>query len=354
MKQDVIDIAIIGGGASGLAAAVSAYNFAQLKNKKSKIVIFEKSDKIGKPILKTGNGRCNFSNYFANTEKIKEYKNAKFCSRVFMATQSKLKENQIFNYYQDGQQIAPAFQMFEDLGLACSLEEDGRMYPYTGKASSVVEVFDYAIKEKNISVKTEHELIDVVSENPYKLTFANNRNYFAKKIIICVGGGTFSKRIVGKNFIPRRKVLGAIKTNTKYIKKLDGIRAQVVCSLLDSKNKTLIQETGEALFRKYGLSGICVFNLSRYLKDNSGQKISIDFAADETFESLYETLTYRFEKWQKGGFVNVQRLLAGMMLPELSQSVACFAGIDPNKVTLGDLKNLAIALKCFMVEAYSI
>lgn len=296
MKQNIIDIAVIGGGASGLAAAISCSRTAKIKNKCLKICLFEKSDTLGKPILKTGNGRCNFSNCFAETEKISEYYNQKFCKSVFSSAKKEVSGLQLFRCQENDADLPAAYQMFESLGLTCVIEDDGRMYPSTGKASSVVDVLDYELQSSDVSIKLNHQLESIKYEKFYTLKFKNGYGVQAKKIILCSGGGSLSKTILSDSYTPTKKILGSIKTNTKFIKQLDGIRVKAKCSILSNDGREQSCEYGEVLFRKYGLSGICIFNLSRYLIENSKQQICLDLSPNDNLEEVYDDLMFRFEK----------------------------------------------------------
>lgn len=369
MKDKVVDIAIIGGGPAGLSAAIASSQTSLLKNKKYTIVIFEKNDSIGKSILKTGNGRCNFSNYYAYKNQGKDYNNPKFCKNVFASCESKANELGIFQNEQEPEFNIPVYNMFEQLGLTCSIEDEGRMYPYTNKATSVLDVFDYALKDTKIKICLNHEFIKIKynkEKNLYCLFFSNNNKYFAKKIIFTTGAIKNNEFLFKYSVTKIKKALGPIKTNVEYLKNLDGIRVHAKCTIKNklnssknNKNKkeiyeTLHEETGELLFRRYGVSGICVFNVSRFLDKNMSQVLEIDFAPENTLEELYETLTQRYNTFKCNKQMTSKRLMAGMMLPDVVECICNYSGIDSQNLNTDNLYTLAQSIKSFELIVKSI
>lgn len=262
MKQQ-INTAIVGGGPAGLAAAITAARARQ------NVTIFEKSDKLGKTILKTGNGRCNFSNINID---INKYNNPKLAASVL---------NKV-----------DVYKFFDSLGLAVYVDNEGKMYPYTRKASTVVDVLIREIKKLNIKIELNSTL----------------KGKF-DKVIIATGGKS-------------KNVLGPIKTNNEITKKLDGIRVHAKCSVGN------ISETGELLFRKYGVSGICIFNLSRYL----GKELHIDFFPEFTKDQLENYIS-------KQPYGKPEDILAGIMLPKISKT------LFKEKIDINKLKDFKLHIK---------
>ena len=258
-----IKTAVVGGGPAGLAAAITAARLGQ------DVTIFEKTNKLGKTILKTGNGRCNFSN--TNID-VNEYNNPQFVKEVL---------DQV-----------DVYKFFDSLGLAVYVDNEGRMYPYTRKASTVVDVLLREINKLNIKVKLNSSL-----EGKFD------------KTIIATGGGT-------------KNILGPLATNNEITKKFDGIRVHAKCTMNN------ISETGELLFRKYGVSGICIFNLSRYLDD----VLHIDFFPEFSEEELQAYIT-------KQPYIKPEEILAGIMLPKISKT------LFKDKIDINKLKDFTLHVK---------
>ena len=185
-----------------------------------------------------------------------------------------------------------AFNMFEDLGLSCQIDAEGKIFPFTGKASSVVDVLRFAIEALNVQVFTNHKCINFNEDKSghFEIDFEGDKSYFSKTLIVTAGSNLIKNS--GKNirFNEFKKVLGPIKTDTKHISNLDGIRVLAKVSICDRHSVVCSEEFGEILFRKYGVSGICIFNLSRFVKENEEQYISIDFSPETNVDELSKIL----------------------------------------------------------------
>lgn len=350
-----IDIAIIGGGAAGLSAGIAAAKLSKIKNYSTRIEIFEAQNKIGKSILKTGNGRCNFSNYFIDETKGSLYNNPKFCNIIM---DNSLKISNTYKLFGDNKEISAAMQMFDNLGLSCYYDENGKLFPYTNKASSVVDVLRFELDDLKVKISCNKKLKDVVwnkDNKNYSLIFESGKQITCKKIIFTIGSEKLSNKILKNDFVPYKKVLGPIKTDTKFIKNLDGVKAHVKASLLDHQNKEITNEIGEILFRKYGVSGICVFNLSRFLNGKK-QTIQIDFAPEDSYEDLFNLVKSRFYKLGKNtkNKISAERLFAGMILPEIINNICNYAKVDKLNIKKENLKNICNTIKCFKLGVLSI
>ena len=248
------DLIVIGGGASGLAAAVTA------AKRGKKVLILEKEEKVGKKILVTGNGKCNLSNVDMRWEKydLPEVEDViKTDVRAF----------------------------FKELGLMTK-EVGGRVYPYSESALSVVSVLR---KSFTGETKTGEEVkaIERKGEN-----FVCN-GYEGKAVALCTGSnatfGTESCFLLekfGHTVVKRRPSVVPLVTDTTYIKGLNGLRSKGEISLVKGKEKVKT-ERGEILFKNNGLSGIASMMLSTFIaRKEENFDVSIDFLPDLTEEEV--------------------------------------------------------------------
>lgn len=161
------DLVILGGGASGLMAAVSAARFIPGKN----ISILERGPRVGKKLLVTGNGRCNLTNLELDFSR---YHGApeSFVSAVFS-------------------QLPPkdTLSLFGRLGLLCREEGQGRCYPYGGQASAVLDVLRRYLEGRNVEERCQTS-VETVKRKPggYELKTSGGV-VFAKRLILASGGG---------------------------------------------------------------------------------------------------------------------------------------------------------------------
>ncbi len=252
------DVAIIGGGAAGLFCAI---NVAQDK----KVVIIEKSDRVGKKILATGNGRCNLTNNNISAK----YYNIDLVEKYF---------KQFDNY--------ATIKFFDKMGLATYSDEEGRVYPLSNSAVSVLDILLESIANHiNIDIKTNY-VIDRIVKREDLFEIDGNEKIEANKIVIATGGNSadildgigvkyngFKPSLVGLNTAKNKGLAGV---------RVDNVRVRM----------GLFDEVGEVLFKENGLSGIVIFNLSASLSRNNivQGEVLIDFLPGKTVKWIWDRL----------------------------------------------------------------
>ena len=350
------DLVIVGGGASGLAAAISA-KFTSLKlNKSYKIAILEKSKKLGNSILKTGNGRCNFSNINISSENTKDYNNPNFVKSIFDVADYKTKKYELF---ENNERLNATLKMFNYLGLACSIENEGRMYPYTNKSETIVNLLTQEINLLNIDTYLEYE-VDHIEKCPSTRYFniissSDSTSINSKKIIFSANNRSILPKTFSNDIIPIKNILGPLKTNKSLVSKFDGIRAHAGVSLYSSKNTLLHREIGEILFRKYGVSGICIFNLSRFVAKNAKHQLLIDFFPEQSEKQLLFILNEKFNKLANfSNTIDIRFLLSGLILPQVSKFLFLDIVANISSVKKEDLKKIVFRLKNFKLKVEGI
>lgn len=238
-------VAVIGGGASGIACAVSL----KKQNKSVDVAVYEKMPRVMKKILATGNGRCNITNVYSSEEYFRG-------STEFLKT--------AFEKYPPKENI----RFFSSMGLLLREEAQGRVYPVSGQASSVVNILLSQCEGLNIRLFTDTEIDRIEkTENGFLL----NGKIKADAVVISAGGsaaksfgtdgGSFKmlKRLNIKTIRPVPALTGVIAEN--FPKALKGVRN--ICTVtLEENGKTLYTEKGEVQFNDYGLSGIPVMQFS--------------------------------------------------------------------------------------------
>lgn len=290
------DICIIGGGAAGMAAAISAKE----ANPSLDILIVEKKNQLGKKILATGNGKCNLSNAACpGTQQILDF--------------------------------------FQNLGVLTRTDREGRIYPYTEEARAVRDALDQRIRKLGIQVMTSAEVLRVEKEEFFTVEL-KNQTVSARKVLIACGGKAgsafgstgdgfrFAKNL-GHQVSKLIPVLTAVEVK-ENLEKLAGIRAKASVKLL-YQGETIFEEAGEVQFTQTGISGICVFNLSRFLLLPAGKRmedgfddyeILIDFFPER--EDLASLLELRKVKGLKGSELLqflVRRPVAEMMCKQAGE-----------------------------------
>ncbi len=244
------DIAIVGAGASGMAAAISA----KKENSKLRIVLIEALPRVGKKILATGNGRCNLTNLNAAPESY----NTDFVSSVLRELPPK-----------------KVLEFFSSIGLECLADSESRVYPMSNMASSVLDCLRLEIERLKIDVMTDTKVSSVRKTNGI---FILNSDIRAKRVILSTGGKASASQGSDGSGYPLLESLGhritplysglvqlTVKENLRVLK---GIRVKAEVLLRTTDSKALSEASGEVLFADYGLSGIAVMDVSRSVRNN--------------------------------------------------------------------------------------
>lgn len=367
-------IAIIGGGAAGLAAAVvAARELGECGlHEAAGVVVFEADERVGRSILATGNGRCNFSNSSVDASL---YRNPEFVADALRALAddgaARLKARGLACDPDED----PVLRFFEDLGLAWREEGEGRLYPSTGKASTVVDVLRAAAADAGVVEACGHRVVAVESPDEegglFHLRFADGSIEHAAAVIVTVGGkhalGGSDRSGCGSSAAapllpecyaaePTRPVLGPLCVREEAPRRLDNIRVRARVRLADDApfGMTKAEERGEVLFRSYGVSGICIFNLSRFAEP--GDALFIDFLPQVERTRLRRCLVERARRLAApkgfgGGTrapITYEALLRGLLLPQIGHAVLEQAGLDPHApLDADDLPALERALSEF-------
>ena len=243
-------IIIIGGGASGLLASIAA------KDNGQDIAILEGSERIGKKILTTGNGRCNISNTNINENRYHS-KNSGFMKNVL-----------------ESFSVQKTVEIFNSLGLPLTTLDEGKMFPLSLQASSVLDILRLSIDERKIPIYLNSKIIEIKSNNDkFKLYTTTGDIFECNKLIIAAGGkslpssgcdgsGFSLAKVMGHKIILPLPSLVQLKLDFNHLKALSGIKfvGSVDVIVDDITERT---EYGEILYTDYGISGPPILALSR-------------------------------------------------------------------------------------------
>ena len=320
-------VAIIGGGASGLVAALSAAkNGAQ-------VTIYERCDRVGKKILSTGNGRCNMTNINADFENY-HGNDVDFIRGV----KSQFWVNETLSF-------------FEDIGLLYKVDEEGRVYPYSDTATSVLDVLRNKIKQAGISVIENFEVKELKKcKNGFEIISYDGKRGYCEKAIIATGGkaapslgsngsGYDIAKTIGHTVTELYPSLVQLKTDGDVAKKLKGLKLQCGVSVNNKKTE------GEVLFTDYGLSGIAVFDMSAYSK--IGDTIKLDVMPSYSYDEVYDIINNRITAMPE---CEMENFFAGMLNKRVGQVFLKSIGIVPlskkaDNLTQKEIRNIAHSLK---------
>ena len=242
-----MNIAIIGGGASGMAAALAA-----LERTDNRVTIYERQARLGKKLMATGNGRCNLSN---RSELFPHYHG----DRGFAMTAL------------DRFPADKTLEWFGSLGLMTVTEASGRVYPASDTASSVLDCLRFALAERGAELVTDE--IRYAASTGHGFVLRGAEEYRADRLIIAAGGAAGAKiggsmsaykllAAFGHTSSPLTPALVQLKTDNRFTRALKGVRC--VCGVsLEQAGCVTARSRGEVQFTDYGVSGPAVFDISR-------------------------------------------------------------------------------------------
>ncbi|MEG1499837.1 MAG: aminoacetone oxidase family FAD-binding enzyme [Clostridia bacterium] len=312
-------VAIIGGGASGMMAAI----FASCK---CDVTIFEKSDMIGKKILATGNGRCNLS----NKNVCEQFYSDKFFAKKIL----------------DQFDFEDLICFFNDIGLEVFCDDFGRCYPVSNCASSVLDCLKLKIKSLNIDLKTNQTVVDVQKNADCFVVKTANEQFCFDKVIVCVCNKA-SEILSGFNlkFSEEKPALVGFKTNKKEICGLSGIRAF-------AKVHYLAHESfGEVQFKDDGISGICVMDISCFLDKNKSNLLTLDLLPQIDLEVLKSKL--QIEK-KNNSYLTIENLLIGFFHKKLARLILKRAGVVDFESKIENLNDAQLDKICEVAKKFKI
>ncbi len=304
-------VAVVGGGASGLVAAIVA------AKKGASVTIYERCDRVAKKILATGNGRCNITNINAN-ENNYHGENPKFIL------------NAINSFW-----VEDTLSFFKALGIITKAENNGKVYPYSLQASAVTDCLRFEAEALNIKVVCDFEVQKLEKKGTELVGYSKDgRSFVADSCILATGGKASEKLGSNGSGYPIAESLGhkiskltpslvQVKTDNTYTRALQGLKVNATVSYY--KDKKMIKSSfGEVLFTEYGLSGPPVFDISREAGRNEGGEIRLDIMSEYTHEEIRGLL-----KERQTGKKSLENYLTGMLPKKLAQVMLKSCDIAP-------------------------
>lgn len=341
------DCIIVGGGAAGMMAAITAAGLGK------STLLLEKMNRCGKKISITGKGRCNVTNnctsddFFANIPT-----NPRFLYSAYAGFNS-----------QD------CMDFFERLGVPLKTERGNRVFPASDKAEDIVRALEQGCEDYGVN-RIFSKVTEIITEDgAVKGVKCGSRTYFAPSVLIATGGksypGTGSDgdgyrfaEELGHTVTDIKPSLVPIESDDEYCREMMGLSLKnVVLTLKDTvKNKVVFSEMGEMLFTHFGVSGPLVLSASSHIPQvESGRYIFyIDLKPALDEKKLDERILRDFKEIPNRIFANsLSKLLPSKMIP----TVVELSGIDGekqvNSVTKQERQRLVSLLKAFPVHIRS-
>jgi len=335
-------IGIIGGGASGLVAAItSAKNGAT-------VTLIEKKDRVGKKILATGNGKCNFTNHSMDSFDFHSQNAAVFDDYI-----SQFDKNAVIS-------------MFQDMGMLTK-DRNGYLYPRSEQASTVLDLLRLKLKELNIPVLTEYYPISIQKKKKcFEIELNNHEKLYFDRIILACGsfagekkrddynGYSYAKSL-GHTIVPVVPALVQVRAKGHEFKSIAGVRCDANIALYINK-EFITSEFGELQLTDYGISGIPVFQLSRYISYGIYDKQKVDVIIDFLPElEANEWKTFVADKWKNASKkITAEEFFQGFLNKKLNLMFLKTSGIKAEtplqQLKFSKIEEVISHMKCWKIE----
>ncbi len=311
-------IAIIGGGMSGLAAAI------MLAEAGKHVVLFERQDRIGKKLLLTGNGRCNISNMYMDASYYRSEDPARL-SKILSCCDA---------------DTETAF--WEGLGMQIR-EMKGCLYPVTNQASTVLDCLRFRIEELGIEVRTETFVWQISGiKRDFRVAFQQPDGVMQTEsgflyVLLCCGGlaGVY-KELEQNGYLLAKDLFHTVRKGhpalvpvmcAEDLKAVAGVRVQAKVSLLQN-DVCVASDEGELQLTKDALSGIPVFQLTRYLDDIKNAVFEVDFLPFLTEDAINDSLYARYDSMRER---TLEQFFTGWLQKKLTLYLLKKLGIRADK-----------------------
>ena len=338
------NVIVIGAGASGLIAAIYA------KSKGNNVILLEKNEICGKKILATGNGRCNFWN---EDQRLEHYRSSNF-TKLEKIINNKNREE--------------ILKFFEKIGIEPKIK-NGYYYPNSNQAISIKKALELEAKKQNVTIKTDSEVVDLKKEKEgFKVILKNGQEIISNSVILSTGSKAAPKtgsdgigyqicRKFNHTIIKPLPALVQLKADGKFLKDWEGIRTDVLVKLYEN-GKKIGEEVGEIQLTNYGISGICVFNLSgrvsRGLNDNKKETVKINFLNSLNINSPKDFIEWMNKRNLLVKDRSIFELLEGVLNYKLVNVLLKKSKINNNmkweELSLSSKNDLAENITCFNLD----
>lgn len=336
---DSASVIVIGGGAAGMMAAVTAARSG------ADVILFEKNDRVGKKLRITGKGRCNVTNDCDKNE---------FLSNV--ANNSKFLFAAISRF-----STADTKEFFENLGVPLKTERGKRVFPVSDKAQDVVSAMQSACVDSGVRIINKKIDSLVIEDGKVVGVVANGETYGAKSVIVCTGGASYPRtgstgdgyrfaKAAGHSIVEIKPSLVPLVARGRLCAHLQGLSLKNISFKIrnNENGKTVFADFGEMMFTHFGLTGPVVLSASAHLSDIESGKYTacIDMKPALDHKTLDARILSDFSECINKDFINS---LDALLPQKMIDAVIGLSGIDPrkkvNSITKDEREKLVSVIK---------
>ena len=331
---------VIGGGAAGMFAAITAAKRGQ------KVLLLEKNDRLGRKLLITGKGRCNVTNNCASQEVLQNVpRNGRFLYSAMTAFPPE-----------------KTMAFFEERGCRLKIERGNRVFPVTDKSQSILDCLLSELHRQKITVKTARVRDILTRDGHVTGVRTQNEEIAANWVILATGGASYPTTgstgdgygiaaALGHTIIPPEGSLVPLETAGNDCQEMQGLSLRNVgVKLLNAKGKVLYKDFGELLFTHFGVSGPTVLSASCHLKGD-GCRLMLDLKPALESEKLEARILRDLEQYQNRSMENaLVDLLPRSMIPVVLRRLDVAPDMQANSLTKQKRRALVELLKAFPID----
>ncbi len=340
MKPECI---VIGGGAAGMMAAISAATAGV------KVTLLERNQKVGRKIYITGKGRCNVTNHCSAEEVLRSTP----CNGKFL--------------YSTMDRFPPSAAMafFENLGVRLKVERGNRVFPESDKAADIIDALLREIRRRKINL-IEARAVEILTEgNAVCAVKTEHSELQCETVILATGGVSYPltgstgdgydmARVLGHTVVQPKGSLVPLCSDDPCCPAMQGLALKNTgMKIKNGKGKVVYQDQGELLFTHFGLSGPMILSASAHLRrfDKEQYTVCLDLKPALDEEKLDARLLREFEEQSNRDFINaLGALLPRAMVPVMVERTGIPSDTKVHSITRQQRRRLLELLKCFTIE----
>lgn len=340
MKETANDVVIVGGGAAGMFAAVTA------ASRGLRVLLLEKNDRLGKKLAITGKGRCNVTNACSAEEVIKNIpRNARF---LFSSISAFPPER--------------TMAFFEENGCPLKVERGNRVFPCSDRSADIISVLERQMHTLGVQRRQEMVTALLTQEGRIAAVKTTSGLISCEQVVLCTGGASYPltgstgdgyrfAQSLGHTVVPPVGSLVPLSAEEDCAKMQGLSLRNTELKLLDRKGKTVFKDFGELLFTHFGISGPMALSASAHLKDDESYTVLLDLKPALDEGKLDARFLRDFEKYANRSMENA---LADLFPHSMIPVLLARAGIDPmqraNTLTKTQRRTLLEQTKRFSIR----
>ena len=341
--SDNCDIAVIGGGAAGAMAAITAAELG------ADVILFERNDTIGKKLRITGKGRCNVTNDCSIPEFMQNVPtNPKFLYAALNRFES-----------------ADTMRFFEDAGVPLKVERGRRVFPVSDRAGDIVSALNSRLRSAGVRVVNRRVSDISCSDGAVSGVVCADGEISAGAVIVCTGGKSYPltgsdgdgyrfARALGHTVTPLLPSLVPLTSDDKDCPRMQGLSLKNVAMYIENRDsgRRIYEDFGEMMFTHFGMTGPMVLSASAYLPDIGREKYyaEIDLKPALDAKKLDARLLADFTKYSNKDFINA---LSDLLPQKIIEPLVEMSGIDErkkvNSITKEERTRLIETIKHFRI-----